>query len=125
MGPRLKFEALIWNCTPENVMDTAELKSHGTGQTSIIRSISKITHKHTGPGPRADIFGARDLVIDGLYTLGVTEDLGSASVDDGILATDNSHLIYRNTVKFALPKTLEYAIVKTESKHHPVYRPVW
>ena len=110
-GPRLKVEGLISNSLPENVMETGVLKLQGTGQTSIIRYISKTTHEHTGPGPRADIFGARDLVIDGLYTLGVTDDLGGASVNDGTVAIDNSLPVNRNTVERALPVALHYTIV--------------
>ena len=36
-------------------------------------------HEHTGPGPRASTLGAWDSSIDGLYTLKVTDNLGSAS----------------------------------------------
>ena len=111
VGPRSKVDALIWNCTPENVMETGVLKSQGTGQMPISRSISKKTHKHAGPGPRADILGTRDLVIEGLYTLCVTDDLGGASVNDGTVAIDNSHPINRNTVERALPVALHCTIV--------------
>jgi hypothetical protein len=100
-GPRLKVEVLIWNSLPEKVMEIEMLKSQGTGQKSISRSISKTTHEHTSPGPRADISGARDLAIDGLYSFSVTDHLGGAGVDDGSLATDKSHPIDRNTVEEA------------------------
>ena len=80
-------------------METGVLKLQGTGQTSISRSISESAHEHTGPDPIAGIFGARYLVVDGLYTLGVTDDLGGASVDDSALATDNSLPVDRNTVE--------------------------
>ena len=39
-------------------------------------------HEHTGPGPRASTLGAWDSSIDGLYTLKVTDNLGSASAKD-------------------------------------------
>ena len=40
-----------------------------------------------------------DLVIDGLYTLCVTNDQGGASVDDDTRAIDNSHIIDSNIVE--------------------------
>src|SRR6266702_998167 len=46
-GPRLKVEALILNTFPENVMETGVLKSQGTGQTSISRSIGETTQSWT------------------------------------------------------------------------------
>ena len=115
-GPRLKVEGLIWNTFPENVIETGVLKSQGTCRTSVSRSISESAHEHTGPGPIADVLGARNLVIDGLYTLGVTDNLGGASVDDSALAANNSLPVDRNTTKRALPVSLQYLFFKTEPK---------
>ena len=115
-GPRLKVEGLIWNTFPENVMETGVLKLQGTCQTSVSRSISESAREHTGPDPTADILGARNLVIDGLYTLGVTDNLGGASVDDSALAADNCLPVDRNTTKRALPVSLQYLFFKTEPK---------
>jgi hypothetical protein len=97
-------------------METCVLESQGTFQMLISRSIGESMHKHTGPGPIASILGARDLRIDGLYTLWVTDDLGSASVDDSIRITDNCLPIDRNSVERALPVTLQSIIVSVNSK---------
>ena len=80
-------------------METVVLKSQGTDQRSISRPISKTAHEHTGPDPIVDTFRARDLGIDGPYTLCVTDDLGGASVDDGTLAIDNNLPIDSNMVE--------------------------
>jgi hypothetical protein len=85
---------------------------------SIGRSISESTHERTGPGPVASIFGARDLVIDGLYTLGVTDDLGGASIDDSAGTADDRLSVDRNTAERALPVTLQYLLLRLDRRHH-------
>ena len=123
-GPRLKVEGLIWNTFPENVMETGVLKLQGTCQTSVSRTISELTHGHTGPEAIAGILGARNLVIDGLYTLGVTDNLGGACIDDSALAADNSLPIDRNTTKRALPVSLQYLFLRLNQRHHRASLPV-
>lgn len=116
VGPRLKVEGLIWNAFPENVMETLNLESQGTFQMSISLSFSETTtREHTGPDPVAGISRARDSGIDGLHTLGATDDYGAASVNDSALATDNSLPVYRNTVERALPVTLKNIDLNSES----------
>ena len=71
-------------------------------------------HEHTGPGPKAITFGARDLIIDVLYTIEVTNDLGGASVDDSIRITDNRLPVDRNSIERPLPESLQSIIVNSE-----------
>jgi hypothetical protein len=75
VGPRLKLEGGIWYAMPPNVMETTMLKLQGTCQTLISQSSGQSTREHTRPGPAAESRGARDQVIDGLYSLDVTDDL--------------------------------------------------
>ena len=81
---------------------------------SISCSTSEPTHERTGPKPVTSIFGARNLIIDGLYTLCVTDDLGGASIDDGAGVTDDRLSIDRDTIKRALPETLQYLLLKLD-----------
>jgi hypothetical protein len=126
-GPRLKVEGLIWNAFPANAMETGVSKSQGTFPDVNQRSISESTHERTGPGPVANIFGTRNLVIDGLYTLGVTDDLGGASIDNGAGAADDRLSVDRNTAERALPVTLQYLLLKQDQRHHHTMTsvPVW
>ena len=122
-GPRLNVEGLIWNACPEKVMEREVSKSQGTFQMSISCSTSEPTHERTGPKPVTSIFGARNLIIDGLYTLCVTDDLGGASIDDGGGAADDRLSIYRNTTMRALPVTLQYLLLKLDRRRHCTVRP--
>jgi hypothetical protein len=122
-GPRLKDEALIWNAVPENVMETGVSKSQGTFRMLISRSIDEETRAHTVPSPRADILGTRNLVINGRYALGVTNDLGGASVDDSTLTADDRLSVDRNTVERALPIPLQYSLGLSRG-YHRAFLPV-
>ena len=95
-------------------MEIGVLELQGTVQISISASIGESMHEHTGPSPIATIFGARDSSIDGLYTWRVTDNLGSASVDDSIRIADNRLSVDRNSVKRDLPVTLQSIIVNSE-----------
>jgi hypothetical protein len=111
--PRLKVEALIGKFVPGNVIETVALELQGTFQMSIDRSSGDATHEHTGPRLiRANhnfrLLVTRDLCVDLLYTLGVTDDVGATSVNDGFLDTNDSPSVDRNTVEEDLPETLQY-----------------
>ena len=97
-------------------MEIGVLELQGTFQMSINKSIGESMHGRTGPSPIATIFGARDSSIDGLHTLRVTDNLGSASVDDSIRITDNCLPVDRNGVERDLPVTLQSIIVNIELK---------
>jgi hypothetical protein len=98
-------------------METVALELQGTSQMSIDRSSSDATYEHTGPQLiRANhnfrLFGTRDLCVDFLYTLGVTDNVGTTGVDDGFLDTNDSRPVDRNTVEEDLPETLQYISVQ-------------